>query len=127
MSTQAISAPREEMGSPWFGHSRSRACGVQLQRVRARHQGAGPCSTAEQKRGVSVTSLWLRIWGGKATTAVLSKGWTVQDWARNSALSRSGFPAAFAIIFVSEIGDKTFFIAALLAMKVRCCASAAFG
>ena len=28
-----------------------------------------------------------------------------------------GFTAAFGLIFVSEIGDKTFFIAALLAMK----------
>ena len=50
---------------------------------------------------------------------VLSKESAMQDWARTSGLSRSGFPAAFAIIFVSEIGDKTFFIAALLAMKVR--------
>lgn len=32
-------------------------------------------------------------------------------------LSQSGFSAAFALIFVSEIGDKTFFIAALLAME----------
>jgi putative Ca2+/H+ antiporter (TMEM165/GDT1 family) len=30
---------------------------------------------------------------------------------------QSGFSAAFALIFVSEIGDKTFFIAALLAMR----------
>lgn len=35
------------------------------------------------------------------------------------ALARSGFTAAFSLIFISEIGDKTFFIAALLAMKVR--------
>lgn len=34
-----------------------------------------------------------------------------------AALSRSGFAAAFSLIFVSEIGDKTFFIAALLAMR----------
>ena len=34
------------------------------------------------------------------------------------ALSRSGFTAAFALIFVSELGDKTFFIAALLAMRL---------
>jgi len=43
----------------------------------------------------------------------------VQEWAANSVLGRSGFLAAFALIFLSEIGDKTFFIAALLAMKVR--------
>ena len=34
------------------------------------------------------------------------------------ALSKSGFTAAFALIFVSELGDKTFFIAALLAMRL---------
>ncbi|KAG1361450.1 putative GDT1-like protein 2, chloroplastic [Cocos nucifera] len=33
------------------------------------------------------------------------------------ALTKSGFTAAFTLIFVSEIGDKTFFIAALLAMQ----------
>lgn len=34
-----------------------------------------------------------------------------------AALAKSGFTAAFMLIFVSEIGDKTFFIAALLAMQ----------
>ena len=32
-------------------------------------------------------------------------------------LIRQGFTAAFGLIFVSEIGDKTFFIAALLSMR----------
>jgi putative Ca2+/H+ antiporter (TMEM165/GDT1 family) len=35
------------------------------------------------------------------------------------ALAKSGFTAAFTLIFVSEIGDKTFFIAALLAMQYK--------
>ncbi|KAH9308231.1 hypothetical protein KI387_036142, partial [Taxus chinensis] len=34
-----------------------------------------------------------------------------------STISKSGFTAAFSLICVSEIGDKTFFIAALLAMQ----------
>ncbi|XP_017412635.1 protein PAM71-homolog, chloroplastic isoform X2 [Vigna angularis] len=34
-----------------------------------------------------------------------------------AAVAKSGFTAAFTLIFVSEIGDKTFFIAALLAMQ----------
>lgn len=34
-----------------------------------------------------------------------------------AAIAKSGFTAAFTLIFVSEIGDKTFFIAALLAMQ----------
>lgn len=36
-----------------------------------------------------------------------------------AALAKSGFTAAFTLIFVSEIGDKTFFIAALLAMQYK--------
>ncbi|XP_078157106.1 protein PAM71-homolog, chloroplastic isoform X2 [Carex rostrata] len=35
------------------------------------------------------------------------------------AVSKSGFTAAFTLISVSEIGDKTFFIAALLAMQYK--------
>lgn len=42
----------------------------------------------------------------------------LQEYVKNSELAKSGGLAAFALIFVSEIGDKTFFIAALLAMKV---------
>lgn len=34
-----------------------------------------------------------------------------------ATISKSGFTAAFSLISVSEIGDKTFFIAALLAMQ----------
>ncbi|KAI3973097.1 hypothetical protein MKX01_019755 [Papaver californicum] len=34
-----------------------------------------------------------------------------------AVIAKSGFTAAFTLIFVSEIGDKTFFIAALLAMQ----------
>ncbi|KAK6781146.1 hypothetical protein RDI58_023330 [Solanum bulbocastanum] len=36
-----------------------------------------------------------------------------------AAFAKSGFTAAFSLIFVSEIGDKTFFIAALLAMQYK--------
>ncbi|RDX82984.1 Protein PAM71-homolog, chloroplastic [Mucuna pruriens] len=36
-----------------------------------------------------------------------------------AAIAKSGFTAAFTLIFVSEIGDKTFFIAALLAMQYK--------
>ncbi|CAA7390618.1 unnamed protein product [Spirodela intermedia] len=45
---------------------------------------------------------------------VLSKGNPSKIIA---AVAKSGFTAAFTLIFVSEIGDKTFFIAALLAMQ----------
>ena len=33
-------------------------------------------------------------------------------------VGRSGLLASFSLIFASEIGDKTFFIAGLLAMRV---------
>ncbi|OAY55444.1 protein PAM71-homolog, chloroplastic [Manihot esculenta] len=36
-----------------------------------------------------------------------------------AAIAKSGLTAAFTLIFVSEIGDKTFFIAALLAMQYQ--------
>lgn len=42
----------------------------------------------------------------------------VQEYLVSGPLGKSGFLAAFSLIFLSEIGDKTFFIAALLAMKV---------
>ena len=35
----------------------------------------------------------------------------------NSIAVKSGFTAAFSLVFVSEIGDKTFFLAALLAAQ----------
>ena len=43
---------------------------------------------------------------------------TAVGQATMAALAKSGFTAAFALIFVSELGDKTFFIAALLAMRL---------
>ncbi|XP_010666469.2 protein PAM71-homolog, chloroplastic [Beta vulgaris subsp. vulgaris] len=36
-----------------------------------------------------------------------------------AAIAKTGFTAAFTLILVSEIGDKTFFIAALLAMQYK--------
>lgn len=42
----------------------------------------------------------------------------IQTYITNSPLGKSGCLAAFALIFLSELGDKTFFIAALLAMRV---------
>jgi putative Ca2+/H+ antiporter (TMEM165/GDT1 family) len=55
-----------------------------------------------------------------ASLLLLNRG-SVHDLkvsADQSILGRSGFLGAFSLIFVSEIGDKTFFIAGLLAAKV---------
>lgn len=46
------------------------------------------------------------------------QGNLLQVSANRSILGTSGFLAAFSLIFLSEIGDKTFFIAGLLAAKV---------
>jgi putative Ca2+/H+ antiporter (TMEM165/GDT1 family) len=50
------------------------------------------------------------------TLTVGAVGWAVTQntavgQAAMAALAKSGFTAAFALIFVSELGDKTFFIA----------------
>ncbi len=50
-------------------------------------------------------------------TCYFASKYTVFGQAAYGALSKSGFTAAFALIFISELGDKTFFIAALLAMR----------
>ncbi|KAK9810370.1 hypothetical protein WJX72_009592 [[Myrmecia] bisecta] len=74
----------------------------------------------------SSSQKWL--FGGLAAAAILTgvgatlwkSGYApvLKDYALNSALGKSCFLAAFALIFLSELGDKTFFIAALLAAKV---------
>lgn len=43
---------------------------------------------------------------------------SLQTYLMNGPLGRSGLLASFCLIFLSELGDKTFFIAALLAMKL---------
>ena len=72
-------------------------------------------------------ALQATILGACAATAVMlyvaldmgSAAFTVHAWSRVvGAMAKSGFTAAFALIFVSELGDKTFFIAALLAMRL---------
>lgn len=45
-----------------------------------------------------------------SSTAIAANNWI-------SSLTETGFYQAFSLVFVSEIGDKTFFIAGLLAMK----------
>ncbi|CAI5985554.1 unnamed protein product [Closterium sp. NIES-64] len=72
-----------------------------------------------------------------AAAAVVAAAVGATVWAGGpssiiSVFAKSGFTAAFSLIFVSEIGDKTFFIAALLAMRhskllVLCGAVSALG
>ncbi|KAL4854083.1 H/ACA ribonucleoprotein complex subunit 4 [Chlorella vulgaris] len=55
------------------------------------------------------------VWATTSTATPLVTA--VQRYLSNSVLAKSGFFAAFSLIFLSELGDKTFFIAALLAMR----------
>jgi hypothetical protein len=65
---------------------------------------------------VAAAALWTVTGGGSGPLAAAIDSAKVQLAA--SFLARSGFLAAFSLIFASEIGDKTFFIAALLAMRL---------
>lgn len=58
------------------------------------------------------------IGGGLIAWGTTPHGIVMKDLLINGPLGKSGFLAAFSLIFLSEIGDKTFFIAALLAMKL---------
>ncbi|PNW71577.1 hypothetical protein CHLRE_16g660000v5 [Chlamydomonas reinhardtii] len=55
---------------------------------------------------------------GAGVYMMTEPGQALKDVLVNGPLGKSGFLAAFSLIFLSEIGDKTFFIAALLAMKI---------
>jgi putative Ca2+/H+ antiporter (TMEM165/GDT1 family) len=59
-------------------------------------------------------------WSNAIDLAPLSGGTAIVGSSTNgflASLSETGFYQAFSLVFVSEIGDKTFFIAGLLAMK----------
>ncbi|MEW5296816.1 MAG: hypothetical protein WDW38_003809 [Sanguina aurantia] len=56
--------------------------------------------------------------GGGWTLYGSESGILLKEWLSSGPLGQSGMLAAFSLIFLSEIGDKTFFIAALLAMKL---------
>eukprot|EP00877_Chromochloris_zofingiensis_P014335 jgi/Chrzof1/9155/Cz03g38020.t1 len=82
------------------------------------------CCVLHQCRFAVGTGFWwtLCLIGAVAGAgaAVLASGQAtaIKDTLINGPLGKSGFLAAFSLIFLSEIGDKTFFIAALLAMKL---------
>uniref|UniRef100_A0A7S3QVE1 GDT1 family protein n=1 Tax=Dunaliella tertiolecta TaxID=3047 RepID=A0A7S3QVE1_DUNTE len=89
----------------------------------AEEQSAGPV----QKKGNEQNNKWLvagSIIIGTATILGIAvamgtpQGAILKDVLVNGPLGKSGFLAAFSLIFLSEIGDKTFFIAALLAAKL---------
>jgi len=86
--------------------------------------GAG----TEEKRGLLMSRTSAVVLSAAAVAAVLfvsplpSYALDASQSAANAAsvfsgLSETGFYQAFSLVFVSEIGDKTFFIAGLLAMK----------
>ena len=53
---------------------------------------------------------WTAMAGGATELASLTSGWV-------QSLTETGFYQAFTLVFLSEIGDKTFFMAGLLAIQ----------
>ena len=87
---------------------------------RTRRARAQAASGEPQRHVPTGKSAWVLALSLAVAAAVcyLTTEYTQFGQAAYSALSKSGFTAAFALIFVSELGDKTFFIAALLAMRL---------
>ncbi|CAL5222510.1 g4884 [Coccomyxa viridis] len=93
--------------------------------VRAQAEAGG---AAEASPPPDDRSLFRGLSWGAAVLILAAAGWAIiqnlgytpliKDWAAHSAIGKSGFLAAFSLIFLSEIGDKTFFLAGLLALKV---------
>lgn len=88
-----------------------------------------PAQPARQQSKVSAAAVWVA--GGLGLAALLGGATLLllsgpalpliaaaRQHLSGSFLGRSGFFAAFSLIFLSEVGDKTFFIAALLAMRL---------
>ena len=90
-------------------------------RSRAAHIARAEAASGEPQRYVPTgKSAWVLALSLAVAAAAfyLTTQYTQVGQAAYGALSKSGFTAAFALIFVSELGDKTFFIAALLAMRL---------
>ena len=79
----------------------------------ARSKGRKPALIAAAALTTLLAGGYAAVASGMATSA-LDAG---RHLLSSSVLAKSGFFAAFSLIFASEIGDKTFFIAALLAMR----------
>lgn len=75
--------------------------------------------SARRQNHVSPKTMVLLLLASAASIYLHRAGYTAwaKDYFYKTQLGKSGFPAAFSLIFLSEIGDKTFFIAALLAAK----------
>ncbi|KAK9865140.1 hypothetical protein WJX84_008219 [Apatococcus fuscideae] len=104
---------------------------VKLRYQRRRQQLGAPCCAANfentgvrppsepSKRPIWIAAIAAAGLAAAAATVVATGNWpALKERAAESALGRSGFLAAFALILASEIGDRTFFIAGLLAAKV---------
>jgi len=84
---------------------------------------SGPLATPEEEGSSNnlqpVNSNLVAIIGGMGLIAALVAVGMFSGVAdgQSMAMLKAGFLSSFSIIFVSELGDKTFFIAALLAMR----------
>ncbi|KAG1674219.1 hypothetical protein FOA52_013839 [Chlamydomonas sp. UWO 241] len=104
-------------------HIHRAGAGPSRRAVSVASTGASAASPEASETGSSNSNwvLWLAaaaIVGGATYYYSTPAGVVLKEALVNSPLGRSGFLAAFSLIFLSELGDKTFFIAALLAMKL---------
>jgi len=81
-------------------------------------EGTGPRNASLATKALAVAGV--AALSGTLLTAATSQG--IQGFPSLGgfsleSLTRTGFYQAFTLVFLSEIGDKTFFIAGLLAMK----------
>ena len=86
---------------------------LQQQQPKASSSGGGRSALWWTLGAVAAVAL-----GGFAFIATGGDAAALKATLVDGPLGRSGFLAAFSLIFLSEIGDKTFFIAALLAMRL---------
>ena len=111
-SVQPRAARRERRRNGNARRAPTRACAASASAVAPANDAR---SRRPSKRPPAILALALAV--ASAAGWFLSRN-TMFGQAAVAALAKSGFTAAFALIFVSELGDKTFFIAALLAMRL---------
>ena len=111
-SVQPRAARRERRRNGNARRAPTRACAASASAVAPANDAR---SRRPSKRPPAILAVALAV--ASALGWFLSRN-TMLGQAAVAALAKSGFTAAFALIFVSELGDKTFFIAALLAMRL---------
>lgn len=108
-TTSSLMAPQQAKGALFSNHNNDH------------HDDEAETATAKNHHWAKKTAGIALASTAIATMAFPHAAMAVPDIAQGGAmmdsLSQTGFYQAFSLVFLSEIGDKTFFIAGLLAMK----------